>query len=124
MIKPETQIKIGKYTAVILFFLISLSVALDFLTPNYVKPYPSTGVSISAIFPLLLYASYYFSLSKKLFKTHLTVWLLCVIIYTMSSYYPILLLLSVILLSQSVWGIFRLSGKKWISEKQHVRSPS
>ena len=111
MIKPETKIMVGQVTAGLFLILASLALVLEIITPNYVKPEPTNIMNfvLLAVF-VLLYSVYYFTLVKKLYRAHFVVWLIFVITCIVSLS-PIAVI-PLLLLSQSVWGMFRLKSKE------------
>ena len=110
MIKPETQIEIGKITAGLFFCLGLVGIFVEFITPNVVKAKPTNEIPLILVFFMLLYGIYYFTLVKKFYKIHIAIWLIIAAMSIINIFQPMVLIV-LFLLSQSVWGIVRLYFK-------------
>jgi len=125
-VKPKTQIKIGRWTAIILLILCSLQVLFDSLVvPEAFRiPYPSglprifvyNRLSVILIMVCLLLAGFVFAVVRRLFKTSLFLLIAYFLLiawdfFTVRYLHPLLLmllvyhLLVIFLLSQAVIGM-------------------
>jgi hypothetical protein len=114
MIKPETQIEIGKWTGFTIFCITGLSWVL-FELPIFPHREVSLYKILLVLFFTALYGCYFLTIIKKCFKIHFLIWIVFVVLFIYSFfniskgeiYLYFANFILIILLSQSIWGIYR-----------------
>lgn len=133
--KSKTQIQIGRWTAVALLILSSLSVlsyALVYVWAFHINPnlypvdFPYYDYEVLSVFSYcLVFAGFIFAVGRRLFKTSLFLLILFILLIvrnfsTAEYYHPALVvfqLVVIFLLSQGIVGVYK---EKNVTTHQHM----
>ncbi|MHC4721349.1 MAG: hypothetical protein ACYS6I_01435 [Planctomycetota bacterium] len=121
--KPETQIEIGKYIAIIGFFVLSFGLLGSTIRSVIGHGDLTTKNTLNSLLFMFLYVGYVITIAKRWFKTNVLFIIIFVSIFTTSCFLSesetfvlCSAFLLILLLSQATWGMYREKRKQKVNE--------